>query len=84
MSIQAMNISLKNNRNQISKREKFQSRLSGYNSDKKTEYNLPEATSKQLRDIRKKTQQERKVLWAKGITLTIIIFSVLAYFLFKL
>lgn len=49
-----MNVSVKNNLNLLPKRDKFKNRLGGYNPNKKTEYNLPKATSKQLRDIRKK------------------------------
>jgi len=37
------------NRNQLPQRDKFANRLGGYNSSKKTEYNLPKATTKQLK-----------------------------------
>jgi hypothetical protein len=79
----SMNVSVKNNLKLLRKRDKFKYVPRGYNSNKKTEYNLPKATLKQLRDIRKKMQQERKVWWVKGIALTIIIFFVLTYCLLK-
>ena len=70
----SMNTIIKNNRKLLPQRDRFKNRLGGYNSKKKTEYNLPKATSKQLRDIRKKMRLERKIWWIKVITLTAIIF----------
>lgn len=81
MSIGAMNTSLNNNRKLLPKRDRFKSTLGGFNSESKTEYNLPKATSKQLRDIRKQLQAERKSRLAKTIVLTAILFVGLVVFL---
>lgn len=75
MSIQAMNTSLNNNRKQMPKRDKFKRFFGSYSTKgNKTEYNLPKATSKQLRDIRKRLQNERQIRWLKAILLTLFIF----------
>lgn len=84
MASASMNTIINNNKKLLPKRDRFKNRLGGYNPNKKTVYNLPKATSKQLRDIRKKMQQERKVWWIKVIALTIIIFSILIFCLLKL
>ncbi|MBT8244637.1 MAG: hypothetical protein HKP48_07490 [Winogradskyella sp.] len=74
MGSASMNTVIENNRKLLPKRDKFKNRLGGYNSNKKTEYNLPKATSKQLRDIKKRMLQERKIWWIKVIVLTVILF----------
>lgn len=72
MAILAMNITIKNNRKLLPKRDKFKNRLGGYNSKEKTEYNLPTATTKQLRDIRKRMKIERQIWWIKVTIATLI------------
>ena len=74
MGILAMNIAIKNNRKLLSQRDRFKNRLGGYNVDKKTEYNLPNATTKQLKDIKKRLKEERKIRMLKVIILTVILF----------
>ncbi|MFK7833040.1 MAG: hypothetical protein AB8B52_07180 [Winogradskyella sp.] len=59
------------NRGLLPKRDKFKNRLGGYNSDKKTEYNLPKATTKQLKNIRKRLKEERKARMFKLIVYTV-------------
>ena len=81
MSISAMNTSLNNNRELLPKRDRFKGIPGGFNSESKTEYNLPKATSKQLRDIRKQLQAERKSRLAKTVVLTAILFVGLVVFL---
>lgn len=68
------------NRKQLRQRDKFINRLGGYNPDKKTEYNLPTATTKQLKIIRKRLQEERKVRMIKVVVLTVILFLGLIIF----
>ena len=77
----SMNVSVKNNLKLRKKRDKFKFSLGGYNRNKKTEYNLPKTNAKQLRDIRKRMQAERREWWVKAVTLSIIVFSVLMGFL---
>lgn len=67
------------NRSLLSQRDKFVNRLGGYNTDKKTEYNLPKATPKQLSDIRKRLKEERKTRMLKVILFTVILFLGLVY-----
>ena len=81
MSISAMNTSLNNNRKLLPKRDRFKSTLGGFNSENKTEYNLPKATSKQLRDIRKRLQAERKNRLVKTVVITAVLFVGLVVFL---
>jgi len=69
------------NRNQLPRRQKFKNGLGGYNSKKKPEYNFPKATPKLLREIRQKLREENQILWIKIIALTIIIVSVLIWWL---
>mgnify|MGYP001433205907 CR=1 FL=1 len=72
------------NRNQLSKREKFKYTLGGYKEGKTTEYNLPKATVKQLKRIRKRLIEERKIRMFKVILVTAIIFlMLLSLFLFS-
>ena len=70
------------NRKQLPQRDRFVNRLGGYGKNKKTEYNLPKATPKQLRDIRKKLKKENQLLWIKVIGLTLIICIALVWMLF--
>ena len=83
MSILAMNLTIKNNRKLLQKRDKFQNTLGGYNSDKKTTYNLPDATSKQLNRIRKRMKAERQIWWVKITVVTLVgFFGVIVGLLF--
>ena len=70
------------NRKQLPQRNKFVKRLGGYNANKKTEYNLPKATPKLLREIREKLKKENQVLWIKVIGLSTIIIISLVWMLF--
>ncbi|MFD1063150.1 hypothetical protein ACFQ1Q_07815 [Winogradskyella litorisediminis] len=83
MSIQAMNTAINNNRKLLPKRDKLKNRLGGYDPTKKTEYNLPKASSKQLRDLRKRLQLETKIWWIKAISLTSVLFGIMVYFFLK-
>ena len=65
------------NRNQLSKREKFKYTLGGYKEGKTTEYNLPKATVKQLKRIRKRLIEERKIRMFKVVVVTLILFLTL-------
>jgi hypothetical protein len=77
MSAGAMNISVRNNLNLLSKRDKLKNRLGGYNPERKTEYNLPTATTKQLKDLRNRLKEERKIRMLKVILLSVILFILL-------
>jgi hypothetical protein len=77
MAIQAMNIAIKNNNLMRLKRDRFKRRLGGYNTDTKTEYNLPKASAKQLRTIRKRLKEERQIRMLKVLTVTIFLCCVL-------
>lgn len=74
MAIQAMNIAIKNNRKLLPQRDRLKNRLSGFSTEKKTQYNLPKATAKQLKAIRKRLKEERKIRMMKVTLLTIILF----------
>ncbi|SDH03634.1 hypothetical protein [Winogradskyella thalassocola] len=82
MPSNSMNV-INYNRSQLPQRDRFKTVLGGYNSRSKTEYNLPKATTKQLKEIGKRLREERKVRMLKVIVLTcilIIVFCcVLAY-----
>ena len=74
MSILAMNLTIKNNRKLLLKRDKFKNtlRLRTSKCEEKTEYNLPKATNKQLRAIRKRMKMERQIWWVKITVITLI------------
>ncbi|WP_407556145.1 hypothetical protein [Winogradskyella sp. 4-2091] len=77
MSTGAMNVSVKNNLNLLSKRDKLRNTLGGYNPNSKTEYNLPTASTKQLKDLSKRLKEEHKIRTLKVILLTAILFILL-------
>ncbi|NRD20847.1 hypothetical protein HNV08_12390 [Winogradskyella eckloniae] len=77
MSTGAMQVSIKNNLNLLSKRDKLRNRLGGYSPNSKTEYNLPKASTKQLQDLRKRLQVEHKIRMLKVVMLTTILFIML-------
>ena len=80
----SMVVSVKNNLNLLSKRDRFKNRLGGYDQDSKTEYNLPKASDKQLIAIAKRLKEERKIRMAKVVVVTVILFLGLIYaFLFS-
>ena len=70
-------ISVRNNLNLLSKRKKLRNRLGGYNPNCKTEYNLPSATPKQLKDISKRIKEEQNIRMLKLISVTVILFVLL-------
>jgi uncharacterized protein (DUF2461 family) len=76
MSILAMNISIRNNKLLLSKREKFKRVPGGYKNHK-TEYDLPKATQKDLRDLRKRLKEEHRIRLFVTSLLTLIVFVVL-------
>ncbi|MDO1501474.1 hypothetical protein Q2T40_15165 [Winogradskyella maritima] len=79
-SAQAMITAIKNNEKmRRAKRERFKSLGKGdYKGfSKKTEYDLPQASEKQLHAIRKRMQRERKFWWIKVSVLTLIGFLAL-------
>jgi len=82
MGAQTMITILRNNQRMLGKRTKFKKILGGYGKNRKTEYNLPKATSKQLRDIRKKMKKENQLFWIKVIGLSTIIIITLVWMLF--
>ncbi|MUU77906.1 hypothetical protein [Winogradskyella endarachnes] len=77
MSTGAMNVSIKNNLNLLSKRDKLRNRLGGYKPNSKTEYNLPKATTKQLKDLSNRLKEEHKIRMLKVIMLSAILFLLL-------
>lgn len=79
MAIQAMNTAIKNNNLMRTKREKFKKTLGGYGKNKKTEYNFPKATTKQLKEIARRLKEERKIRMIKVVALTIILSLGLVY-----
>ena len=76
--------SIKNNLSLLPKRDRLRYRLGGYNLNKKTEYNLPKATTKQIKAIAKRTKEEHNIRMAKVIVVTIIIFFLLSIVFYNL
>lgn len=74
MTGSSMSVSVKNNLNLLSKRDRLKRRLGGYNPELKTEYNLPSASTKQLNAIARRLKQERKIRMIKVVVVTIILF----------
>lgn len=64
------------NRSQLQQRDRFKNVLGGYSLDRKTEYNLPKATTKQLKEIGIRLREERKMRMLKVIVLTCILLLV--------
>lgn len=77
-----MNTSIKNNLKQLKKRDKFKFSLIS-NSNQKTEYNLPKASEKQLRDIRKRLKKERSLWWFNAILLTLFSITFIGFLVFS-
>ena len=80
-----MNVVLKNNRNLLPKRDKFKTSISSFPKTK-TEFNLPKASPKLLRDIKKRILEERQsrhkkiiVVWSIIMMIFISGFIYLAY-----
>ncbi len=73
MSANSMSV-INNNRKLLPQRDMFKNRLGGYGAEKKTQYNLPKATTKQLKEIRKRLKEDRKTRMQKVVLLTIILF----------
>ncbi|WP_369997383.1 hypothetical protein [Winogradskyella sp.] len=75
----SMVVSVKNNLKLLSKRDRLKNRLGGYNSEVKTEYDLPKASNKQLSTLAKRLKEERKIRMTKVIIVTAILFIGLVY-----
>ncbi|EDP71498.1 hypothetical protein FBALC1_03402 [Flavobacteriales bacterium ALC-1] len=82
MGAQTMITILKNNERMMGKRTKFKKTLGGYGKNRKTEYNFPKATPKQLREIRQKLKKENQILWIKILGITVIIIISLVWMFF--
>ena len=78
----SMNVSIKNNLNLLSKRNRLKCVPSGFKKDKRTEYDLPKASSKQLRNIKKRMQTERQLWWIYTLLLTVLVFIIGVWVLF--
>lgn len=65
------------NRKLLPQRDKFKNTLGGYDSEKKAEYNLPKATTKQLNQIRERLKKDQKIRMIKVVVVTIILFLIL-------
>ncbi len=74
MAASSMIISIRNNLNLLSKRNRLKNRLGGFNLEKKVEYNLPKATEKQLNAIANQLKEEHRIRMLKVVILTIILF----------
>ena len=83
MSASAMNTVIKNNLRLLPQRAKFKNRLGGYDSQVKTVYNFPKATTKQLNAIGMRLREERKVRMLKVIVLTLVIFFIILFMLIR-
>jgi len=79
--IQTMITTLKNNEKMRSKREKFKRTFGSNSSNKKPEYDFPEATPEVLNEIRYRLKKENKILWIKIIGFTIIIVAGMVWML---
>lgn len=72
MASESMMTIIKNNRKLLPQRDRFKTKLGGYNKTKKTEYNLPKATKKELNTIAKKIKTEQRIADIKVVALTIV------------
>ena len=72
-----MSTSIKNNLSLLSKREKLRYTLGSKKYTRKTEYNLPKASSKELNVIARRMQEEHRLRMAKVIVVTVILFFIL-------
>ncbi|WP_299361236.1 hypothetical protein [Winogradskyella sp.] len=90
MSASSMMTSIRNNLNLLSNRKKvkdrlgLRNRLGGYDSNTKTEYNLPKATTKELKALAKRLKEEHRIRMTKIIVVTILLFLGLVYAFFLL
>ena len=74
--VQSAIAAMKNNRNLLSKRKRGKG-LDGKYSNEKVEFDLPEATPKQLNDIRERKQRENKKMRLKQVAITTVIMLVI-------
>ncbi len=73
-----MSTSIKNNLSLLSKRKKLRNTLGSKKHTRKTEYNLPKASNKELSIIARRMREEHKLRMAKVIVVTAILFFILA------
>ncbi|WP_412984139.1 hypothetical protein [Pontimicrobium sp. IMCC45349] len=72
----SMNVSLKNNRNLLSKRDRFKNRLSGNTKGKSVTYNLPQAKPHVLKEIRERIKREQKDRQKKVVMIVSLLLSI--------
>ncbi|WP_138433336.1 hypothetical protein [Winogradskyella algicola] len=72
-----MSTSIKNNLSLLSKREKLKNTLGSKKNTRKTEYNLPKASNKELSIIARRMQEEHRLRMAKVMVVTAILFFIL-------
>ena len=81
--VQSAIATIRSNKSLLSKRDRLKNTLSGFRK-RKTEYNLPKATPKQLLAIRKRMQLEHKIRRVKQVVLlsvfALTMIGVLIYF----
>ena len=81
MAIQAMNTVIKNNNLMRLKREKFKKTFGGYGKNVKPKFDLPRATPKMLKNIRKQIRDDNKFNTLKIIAVTIVLCLILCFVL---
>ncbi|MBC2844528.1 hypothetical protein [Winogradskyella flava] len=80
---ESMISTVKSNKNiMLDKSKRFRKTLGGYNKNRTTEYNLPNATPEQLLEIRKGLKKENKIMWLKVVGISTVIIIALVWMLF--
>ena len=75
---------LKSNKSiMVDKSKRFRKTLGGYGKNRKPSYDFPKATPEQLLQIRQKMKRENRVLYAKVVIVTLIVFVGLLWVFFK-
>ncbi len=72
-----MGVVLKNNRNLLRKRKKFQKSIGGYDNSIKTEYTFPKATRNGLNQIKNRLQREQKERIKKRVVVFTVLITIL-------
>jgi radical SAM superfamily enzyme YgiQ (UPF0313 family) len=81
--VQTMITSLKNNKNQLSKYDRFKN-AKGHYGNNKTEFNFPKATPEELKLIKEKIQRENKQLRRKQYIIVSVLFCIILFFVMYL
>lgn len=66
----------------LNQSKRFRKTLGGFNKQRQSTGNLPNAIPQQLKEIRERIKREKKLLWIKVMMLSVLIIGILVWMIY--